>query len=218
MIDVFMLRREKFRSWLLGREYYKAVEALEFAAKYHTGLRKDGVTPAIMHQVSIASYTKTLPGLKDPESTLIAAILHDILEDYNLPISDLEKRFESRIVEAVILLTKKYQGKKKETANYYADMSANSIASIVKGADRIHNQQTCSEVFTPQKQLEYIAECENYLLPMLKEAGNNFPEQELAYENIKHALKGQIELLRSAIDAKIQLEHILQNADSSQRN
>ena len=50
--------------------------------------------------------------------------------------------------------------------------------------------------------MRYIAECEAYILPMLAEARNNFPDQELAYENIKHALKGQIELIKLVIRAR----------------
>lgn len=206
--DDYLRHRERFRAWLLGKEFYKAVEALEFASKYHVGFRKDGITPEFMHQIAIGNYTRTLPNLREQQSTLIVVLLHDILEDYDLPISELEKRFDSKVVESVILLTKKYHGFKKDIGEYYKLISENYIASIVKGADRIHNQQTCSEVFSCKKQQEYIQECEAYILPMLKEARGNFPDQELAYENIKHALKGQIELLNSAIEAKIQLENL----------
>ena len=54
-------------------------------------------------------------------------------------------------------------------------------------------------VFTPEKQHEYIVECETWIIPMLKLARRKFPEQEPAYENLKRMLTSQIELLRNAL-------------------
>lgn len=200
--------RERFRSWMLGKEYFKAVEALEYAAKFHTGMRKDGFTPEFHHQISIGHYIRTLANLRNQEWALIVGILHDVVEDYDVPIEVIAAKFGQEIANAVLLMSKKYKGAKKATADYYLAMHTCPIASIVKGADRIHNFQTMSAVFTCKKQLAYITECELHILPMLKEARNNFPDQELAYENIKHALKGQIELLRLAIDAKEKLQEL----------
>jgi (p)ppGpp synthase/HD superfamily hydrolase len=190
------------RSWLLGKEYFKAVEALEFASKYHTGIRKDGVTPEFHHQISIAHYLRTLPRLRDQEKVLIVAFLHDVVEDFGVSPEVISAKFGEGVSIAVMLLSKKIKEEKKSIPNYYSAMRANHIASIVKGGDRIHNFQTCSGVFTLEKQEKYITETEEYILPMLKESRNNFPDQELAYENIKHALKGQIELIKIAIDAQ----------------
>jgi (p)ppGpp synthase/HD superfamily hydrolase len=193
------------RSWLLGKEYFKAVEALEFASKYHTGMRKDGVTPEFHHQISIAHYLRTLPNLRDQEAVLITAFLHDVVEDYGVSPEVIATKFGEHVKIAVLLLSKKINGEKKSTPDYYMSMRGNHIASVVKGGDRIHNFQTMHSVFTCEKQTAYMAECQEHILPMLKEARNNFPDQELAYENIKHALKGQIELLRLSIEAKQQI-------------
>lgn len=198
----FLRHRERFRAWLLGKEYYKAVEALEFAAKLHTGIRKDQVTPEFHHQISIGHYLRTLPNLRNQELVLTVGLLHDTLEDKDIPPEEISERFGKPVADAVWLLSKKYRGKKKEPREYYEAMTICPFASVVKGGDRIHNFQTMHSVFTCEKQLKYIAECEEHILPMLREARNNFPDQELAYENIKHALKGQIELLRLSIEAK----------------
>ena len=198
--------RERFRAWMLGKGFYRAVEALEYAAKFHTGMRKDGITPEFHHQISIGHYVRTLSGLRHPELALIVAMLHDLLEDYDLPAESIESRFGKEVLDAVLLLSKEYLGNKKSAKKYYHAMAHDPIASVVKGADRVHNFQTMPAVFTCKKQLEYIQECESYILPMLKEARNRFPDQELAYENIKHALKGQIELLKLSIEAKVQLQ------------
>jgi len=198
----FYRHRERMRAWLLGKEYYNAVRALEFAAKYHVGLRKDGTTPEFHHQISIAHYLRTLPNLRDQELVLITIFLHDVVEDYDVPPDTIRAQFGETVCNAVLLMSKVCRGKKKGTEEYYAAMHGNPIASVCKGADRIHNFQTMPSVFSCEKQLRYIAECEAHILPMLAEARNNFPDQELAYENIKHALKGQIELIKLVIEAR----------------
>lgn len=198
----YLRHRERMRAWLLGREYYDAVKALEFAAKFHVGIRKDGKTPEFHHQISIAHYVRTLPNLIDPEHALATSFLHDLVEDYNVPADQVRNQFGEAVCTAVLLMSKKYMGHTKPTEEYYLAMRNNHVASICKGADRIHNFQTMPAVFSCEKQLRYIAECESHILPMLAEARNNYPVQELAYENIKHALKGQIELIKLVIGAR----------------
>ena len=73
-------------------------------------------------------------------------------------------------------------------------MAYNPLASIAKGVDRMHNFQSMSGVFDLDKQQRYMEETEQYIIPMLKEARKNFPEQEPVYQNIKHVLRTQIEL------------------------
>jgi len=193
---------------MLGREFYKAVEAFEFAAKYHVGIRKDGFTPTFHHQVSIGHYLRTLPNLRNLELVLTVAVLHDILEDSDLVAGDLERRFGSEVSNAVVRLTRKKNGIRKSNEEYYSQMIECPVSSVVKGGDRIHNFQTMPQVFTCTKQLNYIKECEEFMLPMLRDARNHFPDQELAYENIKHALKGQIELLRLSISAQMKINEL----------
>lgn len=74
------------------------------------------------------------------------------------------------------------------------------IASVCKGADRCHNMQTMIGVFTSEKQLRYMAEAREQFLPMLKAARRLFPKQEAAYENIKHVMTSQLELLKAIND------------------
>lgn len=190
------------RYWLLGKGYYLALEALEYAAKLHTGTRKDGVTREYAHQLEIGHYVKTVsPSLECPEETLASVFLHDLCEDYAIGQEEIETRFGAVVKQATWLLTKKFRGHVKPASEYYHEIAEDRIASIVKGADRIHNVQTMIGVFTLEKQREYIAETQEYILPALKEARRRFPRQEPAYENIKHMLESQIELLQAVHDA-----------------
>lgn len=191
------------KQWLLGRHYHNALRALAFAEKYHTGIRKDGVTPEFFHQIEIALFITTLePFLLYPEETICAALLHDVAEDYNVEWHTIKhlfskKKFGKRVVKAVKALTKEYKGIKMSEAEYASGISQNAIASIVKGVDRINNQQSMVGPFTIEKQKRYIDETENLILYAVRLAQDEFPEQHLAYESIKYMLKSQIQLVQA---------------------
>lgn len=181
------------RYFLIGKEYYDTARALEFASKYHTGFRKDGVTPEFQHQIEIVHFLRTLlPSYIFPQDVLTVGVLHDTCEDYPEVTKDIiEKQFGRRVAHSVSLLDKNG----KELPYYFEQIANDEIASIVKGADRIHNLQSMIGVFTSEKQVRYIEEVEKYFLPMLKAARRKFPQQEPAYENIKHLLNSQLELI-----------------------
>lgn len=189
------------RYWLLGRNYHAAIEAMEFASKFHTGFRKDNCTPEFEHQLSIASFVRTLTNeLQRPEQTLAVAFLHDVCEDYPVSLEEIESKFGEEIRDAVDCLTKKESMShmsvdKYKYESYYTKIANNKIASIVKGADRMHNIQSMHGVFCLDKQEKYVKETNDYVLPMLKSARRTFVSQEPAYENIKHVLKSQIDLI-----------------------
>lgn len=52
-------------------------------------------------------------------------------------------------------------------------------------------------VFDRDKQNEYIFETNEYVIPMIKKARRLFPQQEPAYENAKHFLRCQVELIKA---------------------
>ncbi|PSB01027.1 HD domain-containing protein [Merismopedia glauca] len=196
------------RYWLLGKGLYRALNALEYASKLHTGVRKDGVTREYSHQLSIGHYIRSIStSLTNPEECLATVFLHDVCEDCGIAVEEIEAQFGSTVSEAVWLLTKKYRAEKKPLDRYYGNISQNPIASIVKGADRIHNVQSMLGVFDLSKQQQYIQETQEYILPALKEARRKFPQQEPAYENIKHMLQSQIELL-SAVHKALDSDRI----------
>lgn len=190
------------RYWLLGMaqsnlEYLKCVEALEFASKFHTGMRKDGVTPEFEHQLVITHYIRSLiNNLMYPVETICTSLLHDVPEDYDVSFEEITDKFGNRVSNSVEKLTKFHRGHKKTNEVYFDGISKDPIASICKGGDRIHNLQSMVGVFNIQKQKDYILEAEDWILPALKEARRLFPQQELAYENVKLMMKSQIELIK----------------------
>ena len=70
---------------------------------------------------------------------------------------------------------------------------------LVKAADRFHNHSSMGNAFSITKQLSYLRETEDLVLPMIKAASRAFPLQEPAFENAKLALRSQISLARPAL-------------------
>lgn len=207
-MNKFEKRKLVLRQQLIGAGFFDALVAMEFAEKYHTGTRKDGVTPEFDHQVSIALYALTLPTLRYLEEVIATIFLHDVREDYGITHSEIVALFPNdplkgeRIAQAVDRMTKTFRGEKRGEEELFALMADDPIASIAKGCDRIHNLQSMIGVFSPEKQRAYVAEARNLFLPMLKKARRNFPYQVRAYENIKFVLQSQMELIEAALAAE----------------
>jgi guanosine-3',5'-bis(diphosphate) 3'-pyrophosphohydrolase len=82
------------------------LEAVAFAARAHRHqLRKDKETPYVSHVFRACLIVRDVFGISDTKA-LIAAVLHDTLEDTTTDFDDLEKHFGQEIAEWVALLSK----------------------------------------------------------------------------------------------------------------
>ena len=192
------------RYWLLGKGWYTALDAMEYAAGIHTGKRKDGVTPEFAHQLAIASHVRTLtPHLGvNAEGAMAVAFLHDVREDYGREDAEIRNRFGDPIADAVDAMTKEFLGVRRDDKTQFDRMARDPLASVDKGCDRLNNLDTMHGVFSLAKMADYVAETRELFFPMLKEARRRFPEQEGAYENIKLMMTSQIRLLDGIIAAE----------------
>lgn len=191
-------REISLRYWLQGAGYYKALGAMDFGKFYHTGVRKDGKTPEFDHQISIAHYVRSLhTTLIYPEDTISTVFLHDVREDYGVSDQEIRDQFGNRVADAVAAMTKTFRGNKLPEQTVFNQIALDPIASIAKGADRIHNFNSMVGVFSEAKQLSYMEEANVYFFPMLKQARRLHVQQEPAYENIKLMLVSQINLIQA---------------------
>ena len=105
-------------------------KAMKIAYKAHEGQIDKSGLPYIFHPFHVAEQ------MKDEFSTA-AALLHDVVEDTGITLSELEKEgFPEEVLTAVRLLTRK-----GETAylDYIQEIKTNDIAAAVKLADITHN-------------------------------------------------------------------------------
>lgn len=182
-------------------DYYIPLRAFNLAMGTHVGVRKDGVTPEFVHQLETTLFLRTLrSSIKNLHIVLAVQLLHDITEDYGFTYEQLQEKFGTEVAEGVLRMSKVVDGRKLSNEEYFREMLKSPVATLCKGADRIHNQQSMPGVFSLQKQQEYLAETEKYILPMLKQARRLYPEQENAYENIKFILKSQVELVKGMLE------------------
>jgi (p)ppGpp synthase/HD superfamily hydrolase len=189
------------RSWLSGAGMTQALKAVNLGLQWHDGTQKDGTTPEFVHQLSQIQEVRGLAGisLSCLEIVICTIALHDLPEDKRYDIRWVYNDFGGTIGIAVEKMSKKYFGEDTEQSaeRYYFDIGEDRFASLAKGCDRVHNHASMPGVFAPVKMMSYMDETEEYVLPMLKRARKNFPEQEVAYTTLRHRLREQMFLIRT---------------------
>lgn len=188
------------RAWLHGSAKHEALRALEFARPLHDGLRKDGVTPEFAHQVFMMNFARNFdPALLHPDETLAVLALHDVVEDKNVSILEIQAEFGDPIAQPVFLMTTPEGETTADKADRFRAMAEDPIASVAKAIDRVHNVVSMVGVFTPEKVARYIAESEELILPMMKAARRRFPKQIPVYEITKLMISTHIHNIRALL-------------------
>ncbi|MCL2932530.1 MAG: bifunctional (p)ppGpp synthetase/guanosine-3',5'-bis(diphosphate) 3'-pyrophosphohydrolase [Trichodesmium sp. MAG_R03] len=149
--------------------------AFEFAYKLHKGQYRKSGEPYICHPVAVAGLLKYLGG----DSTMIAAgFLHDIVEDTEVNIEEIEEKFGSEVtllVEGVTKLSKFNFSSKTElqAENFrrmFLAMAKDIRVIVVKLADRLHNMRTLQHL-PPHKQLSKALETREIFAPLANRLG-----------------------------------------------
>ncbi len=106
------------------------IQALKIAYKAHAGqYRKDSCVPYIVHPIRVSGYFND-----DLRKTI--CVLHDVVEDTDIKLKDLEKIFPEKVVSIVDLLSR---NKEEKYFDYIRKISKNEIATEIKIADIIDN-------------------------------------------------------------------------------
>jgi GTP pyrophosphokinase len=140
---------EKLKNSYDRRGFERIMSAFEFAKKAHEGQKRASGEEYIVHPCAVA---EILVDMKMDVSTIVAAFLHDILEDTKVTDAEMADAFGSEIVTLVKGVTKfdklKFANKIDEEAENLRKMFL-AIAEdirvvIIKLADRLHNMRTLS--------------------------------------------------------------------------
>ncbi len=141
-------------------------KALAYATKAHEGQKRTSGEPYITHLTAVASLLRQLDA---DEETIIAALLHDTVEDTDVTYDDLEREFGTTIAKLVEGVTKVRQfeiSMDKREQNMLAirklfrTMGKDIRVIFIKLADRLHNMQTIKYV-KPEKQLRVARETQD---------------------------------------------------------
>ena len=123
-------------------------KAFNFARQAHKGVRRLSGEPYIMHPIAVAQIVCEDIGLGS--TSICAALLHDVVEDTDYTVEDIENMFGPKIAQIVDGLTKISGGIFGEQASAQAEnfkkllltMSEDIRVILIKIADRLHNMRT----------------------------------------------------------------------------
>src|SRR3989338_3115161 len=156
---------------LLGGKINKKEEdfitkAYKFAEKAHEGQKRMNGEPYFIHVFETA---KLLAKLRVGTKTIVAGLLHDVLEDTKVKEEELEKEFGKDVLFLVTGVTKlgtlKYRGHKRHVESlrkFFVAMANDLRVVIIKFADRLHNLQTLSSLREDKRKRIAIESIEVY--------------------------------------------------------
>lgn len=198
---------KRANSYLPDFEEKKFLKAYQFAKKAHKSqLRKDKESPYISHPVATA---KILTTLHLDEETLIAALVHDVPEDTEKSLREVEELFGKKVaflVNGITKLSKVY---------YRYDMEERQIESLkkllihsakdprvilIKLADRLHNMTTLDYV-KPEKRLRIAKETLEIYVPIANLLGIEQMRKQLEDLCFKHIFPKEYERIKSKLSA-----------------
>jgi guanosine-3',5'-bis(diphosphate) 3'-pyrophosphohydrolase len=147
-----------------GKTVRPLLEALAFAARAHQGkLRKDGATPYVSHVFRVCLVLRHVFGIDDPQA-LMAAALHDTVEDTDTDFDDLKERFGEAVASWVAALSKDKRLPEAERESAYAAALARAPwqVKVCKLAD-IYDNVMDSLPSRPQHRAHVLQRAHYYL-------------------------------------------------------
>src|SRR5215470_7219121 len=150
-------------------------EAAEFGASAHKGQKRLSGEPYIAHPVAAAAI---LADLRMDADTIVAAILHDVIEDTPTPKDQLAERFGKDVAALVDAVTKldqiKFKSREEAQAESFRKMLLAMVRDLrvilVKLADRTHNMRTI-EAMTPPRRRAIARETLEIYAPIAERLG-----------------------------------------------
>lgn len=164
----------------LKSNHRKKVEIIErayrFAKEAHKGIRRRSGEPYILHPIAVAKIASQEIGLGS--TSICAALLHDVVEDTDFTVEDIEQHFGKKIAQLVEGLTKISGGIFGDKASLQAEnfrkllltMSEDIRVVLIKMADRLHNMRTLGSM-APNKQYKIAGETLYIYAPLAHRLG-----------------------------------------------
>ena len=159
-------------------------KAFNFAKFAHRGVRRLSGEPYIMHPITVAQIVCSEIGLGS--TSICAALLHDVVEDTDYTVEDIENMFGPKIAQIVDGLTKIAGGIFGENASAQAEnfkkllltMNDDIRVILIKIADRLHNMRTLGSQ-PKNKQYKIAGETLYIYAPLAHRLGLNRIKNEL---------------------------------------
>ena len=177
LIDTYLASRHRKKVDIITK-------AFNFARQAHKGVRRLSGEPYIMHPIAVAQIACEEMGLG--ATSICAALLHDVVEDTDYTVEDMENIFGPKIAQIVDGLTKISGGIFGEQASAQAEnfkkllltMSDDIRVILIKICDRLHNMRTL-ESQPASKQYKIAGETLYIYAPLANRLGLNKIKTEL---------------------------------------
>ncbi|MEN7548668.1 bifunctional (p)ppGpp synthetase/guanosine-3',5'-bis(diphosphate) 3'-pyrophosphohydrolase [Rapidithrix thailandica] len=150
-------------------------KAFKFAVDAHKDMRRKSGEPYIYHPLDVATIVVEEIGLG--KTSIIAALLHDVVEDTEWELKDIEERFGTKVAKIIDGLTKisatASKGRSLQAENFrkmLLTISEDIRVVLVKIADRLHNMRTLDSM-PKDKQLKIKSETEYIYAPLAHRLG-----------------------------------------------
>src|SRR3954453_12575021 len=173
--DLFAIVEEHAADSVVQIDRGRVEEAFIFACEHHADqLRKSG-EDFIVHPVGVA---KICAGMRLDTETLVAALLHDTVEDTSASLEEVNEKFGEEVANLVDGVTKltgiTFQSRDEQQAENYRKMMVAMATDIrvilIKLADRLHNMRTI-EAMPKQKQIDKAKETLEIYAPIAHRLG-----------------------------------------------
>ena len=167
LLDAWKTRKEAQDIEMVEKAFY-------FAAEAHKNQRRRSGEPYIYHPIAVATIAAQDIGLG--RTSLICALLHDVVEDTQYTIEDITGMFGEKVARVVNGLTKLSQSDDMESVqaeNFKRTISSLSYdirVVLIKLADRLHNMRTLDSM-PPHKQLKIASETVYLYAPLAYRLG-----------------------------------------------
>ncbi len=178
-------------------------KAYEFSARAHEGQMRQSGEPYVKHPVAVAG---VLTSLKTDVTAVVAALLHDTLEDTVATADELQREFGKEVVHLVDGVTKigkiTFKSSEEKQAENFRKMvlsMADDIrVVIIKLADRLHNMRTLEHLSEKRRQ-EIAQETLEIYAPLANRIGIGWVKNELEDLCLKHLKPDAYETLRVCV-------------------
>lgn len=179
-------------------------KAFDFADKAHAGVRRRSGEPYILHPIAVARIAAKEIGLGT--KSVVAALLHDVVEDTDYTVEDISSLFGPKIASLVDGLTKISEvmgadaSKQAESFRKMILTLADDVRVIlIKIADRLHNMRTLASM-PEQKQVKIASETLYIYAPLAHRMGLHAIKTELEDLSMKYEHPEEYEVLAKKID------------------
>ncbi len=199
---------ERVKAYDSGADEDALNRAYVYAMKLHGSQKRESGDPYFSHPIEVAGI---LTDLKLDDNSIITALLHDLVEDTDTTLDDIEKLFGkeiARLVDGVTKLSRlELQSEQTQHAENFRKlvlaMSEDIRVLLIKLADRLHNMKTLRYVKSPDKRRRIARETMDIYAPLAERIGmHRFKDelQDLAFAELnpdgRASISARLEFLK----------------------